>query len=214
MLIQFFPVPPQILVLYGALISSSHGVYLLPHDGELRRPPWCRLTLYRFPPLLSVLERSFCRLRSWSLDIFLMLFLCPCLVLLPCIGTHLVFRILQVRSFVQWKFSRTSYIPPYLLRFLSRGVCVCMLLLCFSTRKAIIWWSEKLSCSLHCHSFARVTILVSVSVKSTLLFPLLDSKFVSRLSSLIMCSLFSMTKSFSSLPLLFAITSCHVFDLA
>jgi len=39
-------------------------------------------------------------------------------------------------------------------------------------------------------------------------------EFVSRLSSLTMCSLFSMKNSSSSLPLLFVITSFHVFDLA
>ena len=65
-----FPGLPHVVVPFGTLISS-HGIYFLSRDCELRRPPWYTdLCSIDFFPLFPVLERIFCKLQPWSLDIF------------------------------------------------------------------------------------------------------------------------------------------------
>jgi len=41
-------------------------------------------------------------------------------------------------------------------------------------QKVMYLWSEKLSCSLHCHACNNLTIVLSATVRSILLVPLVD----------------------------------------
>ncbi len=86
--------------------------------------------------------------------------------------------------------------------------------LMFGNAKIMYLWSEKLSCSLHFHVCSNIIIVLSATVRSTLLVPLADSNVVRALFSLAIFSRLLIRNSSKILPLLLVIASYQAVDLA